>query len=223
MTADALMSRHTSAWQAATVHPFLTGVRDGSLPEHSFDRWLAQDYLFAQALVRAQSRIAATAPLADVALLAGGVVATVGELGWFEALNGDVVFDPRLLERAQALIESDRTFACVNTAAVGEEEVKYRTDADGYLTELSKSVIHGRGEAVGINYVASADKAALIEHLERCTDQDFFERGMESAIKEGRLRVQALDISDCFVVEVDFADDLERANTEVSRTVTPAA
>jgi CDP-glycerol glycerophosphotransferase len=32
-----------------------------------------------------------------------------------------------------------------------------------------------------------------------------------------------LDISDCFVVEVDFADDLERANTEVSRTVTPAA
>ena len=62
MTADALMSRHASAWQAATVHPFLAGVRDGSLPEQSFDRWLAQDYLFAQALVRAQSRIAATAP-----------------------------------------------------------------------------------------------------------------------------------------------------------------
>ena len=38
VTADALMSRHTSAWQAATVHPFLAGVRDGSLPEHSFDR-----------------------------------------------------------------------------------------------------------------------------------------------------------------------------------------
>ena len=27
MTADALMSGHTSAWQAATVHPFLAGVR----------------------------------------------------------------------------------------------------------------------------------------------------------------------------------------------------
>ena len=86
MTADALMSRHTSAWQAATVHPFLTGVRDGSLPEHSVDRWLVQDYLFAQALVRAQSRITATAPRADVALLAGGVVATVGELGWFKEM-----------------------------------------------------------------------------------------------------------------------------------------
>jgi thiaminase/transcriptional activator TenA len=86
VTADALLTRHAAAWQAATVHPFLAGVRDGSVPAESFDRWLAQDYLFAQALVRAQSRIAAGAPLADVGVLAGGVVATVGELGWFEEM-----------------------------------------------------------------------------------------------------------------------------------------
>ena len=84
MTADALLTRHAAAWQAATVHPFLAGVRDGSVPADSFDRWLAQDYLFAQALVRAQSRVAAAAPIADIGLLAGGVVATVGELRWFE-------------------------------------------------------------------------------------------------------------------------------------------
>jgi thiaminase len=86
LTADALLTRHAAAWQAATVHPFLAGVRDGSVPADSFDRWLAQDYRFAQALVRAQSRIAAGAPFADVGLLAGGVVATVGELGWFEEM-----------------------------------------------------------------------------------------------------------------------------------------
>jgi thiaminase len=86
LTADALLTRHAAAWQAAIVHPFLAGVRDGSVPEDSFDRWLAQDYLFAQALVRAQSRITAGAPFADVGLLAGGVVATVGELGWFEEM-----------------------------------------------------------------------------------------------------------------------------------------
>jgi thiaminase/transcriptional activator TenA len=84
VTADALLTRHAGAWQAATVHPFLAGVRDGSVPSDSFDRWLAQDYLFAQALVRAQSRVAAAAPIADIGLLAGGVVATVGELRWFE-------------------------------------------------------------------------------------------------------------------------------------------
>ena len=32
MTADALMSGHTSAWRAATAHPFLAGVRDGLPP-----------------------------------------------------------------------------------------------------------------------------------------------------------------------------------------------
>jgi formylaminopyrimidine deformylase / aminopyrimidine aminohydrolase len=86
MTVDALLTRHRAAWRAATVHPFLAGVRDGSVPADSFDRWLAQDYLYAQALVRTQCRIAAGAPIEDVGLLAGGVVATVGELRWFEQM-----------------------------------------------------------------------------------------------------------------------------------------
>ena len=86
MNADGLLARHAAAWQAATVHPFLAGVRDGSVPADSFDRWLAQDYLYARALVRAQSRITAEAPFADVGLLAGGVVATVQELAWFEEM-----------------------------------------------------------------------------------------------------------------------------------------
>ena len=37
MTADALVSRHTAAWRAATVHPFLAGVWDGSVLENCFD------------------------------------------------------------------------------------------------------------------------------------------------------------------------------------------
>lgn len=86
MTVEVMLSGHAAAWERATVHPFLAGVRDGSLPAESFDRWLAQDYLYAQALVRAQSRFAAGAPLADIGLLAGGVVAAVGELGWFEEM-----------------------------------------------------------------------------------------------------------------------------------------
>jgi choline kinase len=68
---------------------------------------------------------------------------------------------------------------------------------------------------------SSQDKATLIEHLERCTD--YFERGIESAIAVDRLRVHAKDISGYFVVEVDFASDLERADAEVSGIVTSAA
>lgn len=138
-------------------------------------------------------------------------------------LNGDVVFDAGLLDEIEPMIDKDQTFVCVNTANVGEEEVKYTASVDGYVVELSKSVINGLGEAVGINYIASSDKATLIEHLEGCTDSDYFERGIESAIEVDGLRVQALDISSYFVVEVDFAGDLERANVEVGKTVTSAA
>jgi choline kinase len=138
-------------------------------------------------------------------------------------LNGDVVFDPGLLTRIAPLIAADRTFVCVNTAAVGDEEVKYRVGQDGYVTALSKQVTDGLGEAVGINYIAAADKATLIGHLDRCGDQDYFERGIESAIEQDGLQVQPVDISEFFVVEVDFAGDLDRVNAEVSKTATSAA
>ena len=137
-------------------------------------------------------------------------------------LNGDVVFDAGLLDRIRPLIDRGISFVCVNTEAVAEEEVKYRVDEDGFVTVLSKAVTDGLGEAVGINYIASSDKATLTEHLERCTDQDYFERGIESAIEQG-LKVRPVDISEFFVVEVDFTEDLERANEEVGKTVTSAA
>ncbi|WP_460403734.1 phosphocholine cytidylyltransferase family protein [Actinophytocola sediminis] len=147
----------------------------------------------------------------------------VGPPGGVLWLNGDVVFDPRLLERISSVIAEDQSFVCVNTETVGEEEVKYTASVDGFVVELSKSVVGGLGEAVGINYVASSDRATLVEHLEGCTDADYFERGIETAIAVAGMRVLALDISEFFVVEVDFAGDLDRANVEVGRTVTSAA
>ena len=87
-------------------------------------------------------------------------------------LNGDVVFDARILDTLRPLIEAEQSFVCVNTDAVGEEEVKYTVDEGGFIRELSKTVENALGEAVGINFVASADKALLMEHLDRCADQD---------------------------------------------------
>jgi choline kinase len=128
---------------------------------------------------------------------------------WF---NGDVVFDASILERVKPVMDEDQSFVCVNTAAVGDEEVKYTMDGDGFVRELSKTVVGGVGEAVGINFVSSRDKDVLIQHLEKCDDGDYFERGIETAIAEHRLRVRPVDISDLFAVEVDFEADLVRAN-----------
>jgi choline kinase len=143
-----------------------------------------------------------------------------GGVLWF---NGDVVFDAGILELVRPLIEADQTFACVNTAPVEEEEIKYTLDGEGCVQTLSKQVTDGLGEAVGINYISSRHKQTLIVQLQRCGEQDYFERGIELAIAENGMRVIPVDTSGLFVLEVNCADDLERANAEVSRTVTSAA
>jgi choline kinase len=127
-------------------------------------------------------------------------------------MNGDVVFDPEALVRAGDLVAADRSFVSVNTAKVSDEEVKYTVDAEGFIDELSKTVVGGLGEAVGINFVSRHDKPALVRELGRVADQDYFERGIELAIRHDGVRFEPVDISDLYAVEVDFAEDLERAN-----------
>ena len=137
---------------------------------------------------------------------------SAGPVVW---MNGDVVFEPAILKRMQANIDADQTVIAVNTSAVSEEEVKYTVTADGMVDELSKTVVNGLGEAVGINLIAAKDKAKLINWLAQCDDQDYFERGIELAIEKDGLRVLPIDISDLFAVEVDFEADLERANKRI--------
>ena len=134
-------------------------------------------------------------------------------------LNGDVVFDPAVLDLVLPHLAADQSFVCVDTNTVADEEVKYTLDADGFVRELSKTVVGGLGEAVGINYVSAADKAALIEHLDACGLQDYFERGMETAIETAGVRFRPIDISQFAAVEVDFETDLNRANALLPGTL----
>ena len=127
-------------------------------------------------------------------------------------LNGDVVFDHKVLERVADRIAADKSFVCVNTSATADEEVKYTVDAQGYIKELSKTVKGALGEAVGINFISSREKADVITQLDACGEQDYFERGLELAIEKHGLKMEPIDISDLFAVEVDFQDDLDRAN-----------
>jgi len=125
-------------------------------------------------------------------------------------LNGDVVFDDKLFEVLKADIEANNSFISVNTSRVAEEEVKY-TLKEGYVHELSKEVKNGLGEAVGINFISSNDLAAFVAKLEECGQQDYFEKGLELAIRDENLKIKALDISKYDCIEVDFKEDLENA------------
>ena len=127
-------------------------------------------------------------------------------------LNGDVVFDASLLARLKPFVDRDQSFVSVNTAAVGEEEVKYTVDGVGNIKELSKTVQGALGEAVGINYISGGDKSKLLGELRACAESDYFERGIETAIEKHGVKITPIDISDLFAVEVDFQEDLDRAN-----------
>ncbi len=84
MTPQKLIESEAELWRAATHHPFLDGVRDGTLPPEEFACWLVQDYQFGAALTRVEARYLAAAPREDLGLLAAGVQAMVAELDWFE-------------------------------------------------------------------------------------------------------------------------------------------
>jgi len=127
-------------------------------------------------------------------------------------LNGDVVFDADILKALMPLIVANKSFVCVNNLEVAEEEVKYTLDNDGYVKELSKKVVNGIGEAVGINFISSKDINTLIARLEECNDNDYFERGIEMAIEKDGMKITPFDISNYRCMEIDFKEDLDNAN-----------
>lgn len=127
-------------------------------------------------------------------------------------INGDVVFHRSLLD--QVLAER-RTGMVVNVGSVGEEEVKYRTDGRGTIVEVSKKVISPEGEALGINFVTAADLGLLRESLLHCHNNDYFEKGIELAIGKG-LKVAAFPVDSALCAEVDFPEDLVKANKMIT-------
>jgi thiaminase len=72
------------SWSAATRHPFLDAVREGTISEVAFDRWLVQDALFVGDLLVFQARLLARAPRPAQSAIAGGCVALTAEVDWFE-------------------------------------------------------------------------------------------------------------------------------------------
>ncbi len=131
-------------------------------------------------------------------------------------LNGDVVFEPDLLDLLADHLDRGQSFVSVNTEQVGDEEVKYDLDDAGFIRNLSKQVEPALGEAVGINFISADDKPYLIARLEDCDPQDYFERAIEMVIDKDGRRVAAVDISEAMCIEVDFAEDLTRANDQIA-------
>lgn len=123
-------------------------------------------------------------------------------------MNGDVIFDEGIVSLIAG--QSENTIL-VNKARCGEEEVKYVADQSGIITEISKQVKNGHGEALGINLVTreSVDNFRLA--LEKVSDNDYFEHAIQAMISNGS-RFRELDIGDLNCIEIDFDEDWQAAN-----------
>jgi choline kinase len=127
--------------------------------------------------------------------------------------NGDVVFDPDVL---RMVVAAEHNVIAVDRKKCGAEEVKYATDDSGRITAISKNIENGEGEAVGVNKVLAGHLPCLIKNLERCEDQDYFERALEYMINSG-IQFTPLDISEHRCIEVDFPEDWNQAQEMFAR------
>jgi formylaminopyrimidine deformylase / aminopyrimidine aminohydrolase len=71
-------------WREGTQAQFLDAVRDGSLPEEAFNRWLVQDYLFVRGFTGFTCILAAKLGRPAQRTLINGLGALNDELDWFE-------------------------------------------------------------------------------------------------------------------------------------------
>jgi len=126
-------------------------------------------------------------------------------------LNGDVVFEKELLPQ---IIKCSKSCMAVNTNSVGEEEIKYNIFDDGNIKEVSKTVSPALGEAVGINKIISSDLSLFKGNLEKCNNQDYFEKALELSIQDG-MKIMPVDINKYLCMEIDFEDDLEQINKQL--------
>ncbi|MEH3140789.1 MAG: TenA family transcriptional regulator [Mycobacterium kyogaense] len=162
---------HDSLWSAATQHPFLDAVREGSITADAFDRWLVQDVLFVTDLLNFQARLLARAPRYAQEVLAGGCVALVAELDWFEVkasergLDVGVVALPATLSYRELLTRLDAEPAgAALTALWAIEKV--------YLLAWSHAKSDGSPFAEFVDHWTVPEFASYVDGLEQVADPD---------------------------------------------------
>ena len=146
-----LPERHPEQWAAATRHPFLDGVRDGTLPAAVLDTWLVQDAAFVADLLRFQSRLLARAPRPAQRVLAEGALALVDELDWFEQLAAG-----RGLDLSAPPLPATTAYA----ALLDDLDAAPYADAVGCLWVVERVYLDAWSAAAP----GAGDCAALVEH-----------------------------------------------------------
>ncbi|MGC6415505.1 MAG: sugar phosphate nucleotidyltransferase [Bradymonadia bacterium] len=135
----------------------------------------------------------------------------------FIYLNGDVLFEPKLLER---VVASEHTSAlAVEKKLCGEEEVKVIVDDTGRIEKIGKELDPSRcaGEFIGVARFRAPVTAYFYKALEQLKIEGqrnvYFEAALARMAEKHPL--QLVDVTDMPCVEIDFPEDYELARTSV--------
>lgn len=144
-------------------------------------------------------------------------------------LDSDLLYDAKIVERVLA-DKHDNVLTLIRHE-LGEEEMKVVMDADGAITEISKTCnpALAAGESLGIERMGKAYTAALYRELEVMMNEEhlentFYELAFLRLIAKGStltspsavdLRFSVLDVTDLFSCELDTVEDFENAKQRI--------
>ena len=132
----------------------------------------------------------------------------------FLLMDSDILCDPAAVVRIAS--ESVSALA-VNRHELGDEEMKVVVDAEGCITEISKTCdpAAAMGESVGIEKIMADYSEALYRELDQMILEEglvdiFYERAFERLIPQGHT-FRVVDTTDYFSYELDTPEDYYRA------------
>lgn len=121
--------------------------------------------------------------------------------------NGDLIYDREII--AGIKLQKNNSVV-INNARCSEEEIKYRSDNNSNITEISKKVKDAQGEALGINLIMKSSLRGLIDALEQCENNDYFERAIQILIDRDVV-FKGFNVSRYRCIEIDFEEDWQKA------------
>ena len=135
----------------------------------------------------------------------------------FLLMDSDILCDPAAVT---CIAGQEESALAVNRHELGEEEMKVVVDANGHITEISKtcSPAEAMGESVGIEKICADYSEALYRELDVMIQHEglidiFYERVFERLIPQGHT-FRVVDTTDYFSYELDTPEDYERAKRE---------
>jgi choline kinase len=135
-------------------------------------------------------------------------------------MDSDILCDPEAVRRvARKTVPA----LAMQQHELGEEEMKIVVDAEGRITEISKtcSPKDAIGESVGIEKMTEEYTEAIYQELcKMILDEGlidiFYERAFERLIPQGHT-FEVVDTTDLFSYELDTPEDLEKASAALPK------